>query len=211
MKDMSLKKHKYPIAAAAGLAMLLTTVGFGALPANASTTCTVTNNADSGAGTQRECLADFNSTTTTGQIDIGFDPSVTEITLESSLEINHDKGSNSSTDIVVIDGTGTVTLKGDGSDFALLDIKDAYFVTLKGLTFSGARHTGNGGAVLVSDAGGLKGGTLLIEDTTFDDNQAANGAGVYWAGNAGSLKFEEGDLETGNLLQNVQNRDHSIN
>jgi len=120
-------------------------------------TCTVTTNADSGAGSLREALA--NSTCTT----INFDNDYT-IYPVTGLDVGYN---------TVITGAGhTVTL--DGSDaIRIMTILSGVNVELHDLTIA------NGGGV-ANGSGIYNMGTLLVEGVTFYSNSGTgNGAAIY--------------------------------
>ena len=163
-------------------------------------TCTVTTNADSGAGSLRDKIADASCTT------IVFDGDYT-ILLESELVI--DKNLN-------IDGTGhTVTLSGQDI-VRVLNIQAGTVVRLNLLTIrNGTAYTAvgkwnsysgggifNAGALTVtfctftenhaSDYGGAidsEDGTLSVADSTFTNNQAYYGGAII-----GAIISDEGTL-----------------
>jgi hypothetical protein len=129
-------------------------------------TLTVTTNADSGANSLRQVIADASAGDT-----INFSTDVQTITL-SSGEIVINKA-------LTIDGTGSkVTISGNNAS-RIFNIRGGtgVIVTLRALTFTGGTAT-TGGAVYVDTNGTV----VNIEKSTFTGNKADNGGAVYGKG-----------------------------
>jgi uncharacterized repeat protein (TIGR01451 family) len=154
-------------------------------------TCSVTSNADSGAGSLREKVADNGCDTITFAGD-------TTIHLQSTLTIDRD---------VTIDGAGhAVTISGDTNDdgtgdVRVFEVNQKKSLTLQNLTVTkGFAASGDGGAIYNS-------GTVVANNVTFSDNAAGSngGAVLNYGGNFSGISpcslsssCQEGDLTVTN-------------
>ncbi len=128
-------------------------------PARAAT-CTVTTNADSGAGSLREKIADSTCST------INFNNNYT-ITLSSELTISRN---------MTIDGVGhTVTISGNNA-VRVFYVNAGVTLNLSNLTVAnGNVSSGNGGGI-------YNNGTLNVTNSTFSSNSAggySSGGGIF--------------------------------
>ncbi len=173
------------------LAVLLTLLAPMATPTAHAATCTVTTNADSGAGSLREKIADATCDT------INFAGDYT-ITLASQLLIAHN---------LTIDGAGhSVTVSGNnavrvfyvhsGTTFNLQNITVANGKDIPATVYGGGGMYNDGGTVTVTNstfsgnsaslfgAGivNIRTGTLTVISSTFVGNSAAGAGGILSAG-----------------------------
>ena len=162
-------------------------------------TLTVTNNADSGAGSLRAQItaaatgdtivfaaaldgATISLTTFTNDLSVGstqFGPSAFFITGSKSLII--DATANGLTKGVVI---ARSSVAGTAS-FRLFDVGSGSSLTLRGLTLSKGAALGNeglqGGAALGAGGAIFNQGTLILQRCTLVNNVAAGGLGGAWS------------------------------
>ncbi|NJR75458.1 MAG: hemolysin, partial [Scytonema sp. CRU_2_7] len=140
-------------------------------------TITVTSNADNGAGSLREAIAQAQSDDT-----IQFDSSLSNqtITLTSGqLTVEKD---------LTIDGSGTTGLTISGNNTSrIFDVTEGgSSFTVRNLTLangkaSGEGEEGSGGAIRTVTSDQLT--TLNVENTTFKNNSSSgDGGGAIWAG-----------------------------
>ena len=109
-------------------------------------------------------------------------------------------GNASSTGLLTISGPGasTLTISGDNGNasrnFNIFNIGSGADFTVSGVTVSGAKTTGNGGAFSSNS------GILTVTDAVITNNTANSGAGIY--GNSGTLTVSNtsitGNTSTGN-------------
>jgi len=136
-------------------------------------TCIVTTNADSGAGSLREKIADTNCST------INFNSNYT-IVLSSELTISRN---------VTIDGAGhAITISGNNA------VRVFYVNT--GVTFNLSNLTVANGKVSSGNGGGIYNtGTLNVTNSTFSDNSAGgSGGGIF---NTGTLNVSNSTFSGG--------------
>ena len=134
----------------------------------ATTTITVTDPGDSGAGTLRQAIIDANASTDDYVID--FDSSLNGAT----ITLTSGQLSISNNGALTIDGGGQVTISGNNASRVFVAQSGAD-VTLDGLTISDGSADSGGGAR-------NNGGTLTINDSTFSHNTAegvSSGGAVY--------------------------------
>ena len=155
-----------------------------ALPA---ATFTVTTNADSGAGSLRQALADASAAA--GADTIAFDPALSgqTITLTSGELDTADTGG------VIVDATalpGGLTITTTGGSRAVYNTGT---LTLAGLRFSGITTALNGGALFNQ-------GKATLTNCTFSGNTGVNGGALYHtnSGNGTSGLTVEGCTFSGN-------------
>ncbi len=129
---------------------------------------TVTNNADSGAGSLRQAIANAQVGDT-----IVFAPTVTSITLNSPVVVPSNRN-------LTIDGGAGVTLSGTGSG-RLITVSDFNTVTLRNLTLQNGNASGTtdptdrGGAVYANFRV-----NLIVDNVNFLNNTARNaGSAIY--------------------------------
>ena len=183
---------------AAGGSLLIGGVAGGlalAPQAGAATTFTVTNTADSGAGSLRQAIADANNnagadiivfdasaagtiTLTTGDLDIFDDVTITGLGAADSII----SGNNNSRIFSMYDeGARTISISGltltDGSSTtggALYS--KGIDLTLSGVVITGNEASNRGGGVYFGDLGG-RNPSLTIIDSEISDNTADNDGG----------------------------------
>jgi filamentous hemagglutinin family protein len=132
--------------------------------ADALATLTATNNNDLGAGSLRQSIINALAGDT-----IAFDPSVTLITLASTLGINKN---------LTINGDGKVTVSGNNA-VRVFDIVNNITVNLNGVTVANGRNAVQGGGAQIN-----AGSTLNINNSTFSNNSANTGGAIYNQGTA---------------------------
>lgn len=137
-------------------------------------TYTVTNTADSGAGSLRQAILDANASAANDVIvfQSPFFDTARTITLSSGEVTIANNGS------LTIDGPGADLLTISGNNvFRVIEIGDFATVTLKGMTVTngGGGFTGQGGGILNNL------GTLTINDSVITGNYApfTGGGGIY--------------------------------
>ena len=122
---------------------------------------TVTNTADSGAGSLRQAILDAN--VSPGADTITFTVSGT-ITLGSALP--------AITDDLTIDGTGQSLTVDGASTYQVMSINSGKTVTLKALTIAHGSTNASGGGV-------INNGTLNVSNSTFSANSASYAGAIY--------------------------------
>ena len=160
-------------------------------------TCTVTTDADSGAGSLREKIADPTCDTIT------FDG---DYTVPLASELNIDRN-------LTIDGAGhNVTVSGDTnsdgtSDVRVFDVYPGVTFNLNQLTVTKG-YAGNGGGIYNN------GGTVTLTNSTFSANSANSGGGFYNYGGTVTLTngtFSANSASTGGAIFNFSGTVHIIN
>ncbi len=129
-------------------------------------TYTVTNNADSGAGSLRQAIVDANATT--GVADkINFDlGSAATITLTSSLPPITDGAG-----LTIDGGSADITISGD-NQYHVFEVGSGAKLTLSNLTVAHSTAFRGGGI--------HNSGTLTVSNSTLSDNRAGGaGGGIY--------------------------------
>jgi hypothetical protein len=151
-------------------------------------TYTVTNNADSGAGSLRQAMIDANATT--GVADtINFDlGSAATITLTSSLPLITD-----GTGLTIDGGSADITISGDNKyqvfnvDFGKLALNNLTVADGGGLRGNGISNlsgtvTLSNSTISGNSSSGIfnyNGGTLTLSNSTLSGNSDAEGGGIY--------------------------------
>lgn len=134
-------------------------------------TFTVTTNADSGAGSLRDAVAQAN--TAAGADIIVFASGVTNVVLSSQIDI---------TDVLTITGNGTAATVVSGNNATRI-FNTSSPLTLNSLTLTNGSASGDGGAINVQSYGGPVGLTLnqvLVQNSTATNR----GGGVYFYASA---------------------------
>ena len=145
-------------------------------------TYTVTNNADSGAGSLRQAIIDAN--TTTGVADtINFDlGSAATITLTSGQLPDVTDGAG----LTIDGGSANITISGDNK-YRVFEVGSGAKLTLSNLTVAnGAEATVGGGGIYNS-------GTLEVSNSTLSGNSAREGAGGIY-NDAGTVTVSNSTL-----------------
>ena len=140
----------------------------------ATTTITVTDAGDSGSGTLRQAITDANASSDDCIIDFDSSLNGATITLTSGQLSIVNNGS------LTVDGGGEITISGNNASRVFVAQSGAD-VTLDGLTISDSSALFGGGAR-------NNGGTLTINNSTFDGNTAtgiSSGGAIY--NNSGTL------------------------
>jgi hypothetical protein len=140
----------------------------------------VTDNGDSGPGTLRAALAAAAAAPGPDTITFDLPPEESTVTLTSQLDVT------AATGPVVIDGGGTVTLSGGGTD-RIFFVAAEGDLELRGLTLTGGRRVGGQGGAVATN------GELAVIDTTITDSSAQSGGALYVT-NGGSLTVESSTL-----------------
>jgi len=158
----------------------------------------VTNTNDSGAGSLRQAIIDSNSTSGNNEITFAFASGSAPFTivLNSALP-----------SIVTTATAGTLTITGPGSsltisgnngdsarNFSIFTIDAGGNLTISGVTVSGAKTTGFGGAFNTGA------GTLAVSNSTISGNTAFRGGAIFNTG-AGTLSVSNSTL-SGNSVTN---------
>jgi hypothetical protein len=174
VKEMSRTSYlRRPLAALVMGAALAASVVMAAVvlasPAWAAT-YTVTNNADSGAGSLRQAIIDANATT--GVADtINFDlGSAATITLTSSLPPITDGAG-----LTIDGGSADITISGD-NQYHVFEVGSGAKLTLSNLTVAHSTAFRGGGI--------HNSGTLEVSNSTLSGNSAPNGGGILNGGGA---------------------------
>lgn len=183
---------------AATVALVVTPL---ALPANAAIgNCEVTSNADSGAGTLRDCFSKVVvASGYEGGINITFASGVTAIALNSPIAISVEEQPEFLT--ITVDGPISVSASNSfstGEEDRLLDISvlGSGTLWLEEVTFTNAPH----GAISLT---GTNSAWLYLFDSTFTDNDTVSGssettgAAVYLSGVSADIQ-SAGSTFTGN-------------
>jgi hypothetical protein len=135
--------------------------------ANASTTFTVMNTADSGPGSLRQAILDANATL--GADTINFDPSLTGTITLTTGQLP------AITDNLTVTGPGAanLTISGNHASRVFL-IADGVTVMISDLTISNGSIIGDGGGI------SNNGGTLTITNSTLSNNSVTGfGGGIF--------------------------------
>ncbi len=119
-----------------------------------------------------------------GDDTITFAVGITNVLVASEISINAPAGA------LTINGNGAnvTTIDGGSAANRIFNLNNAT-VTITGVTLSGGRNTGNGGAI------NANGGTLVLDAVTVQNNQAttdatsSNGGGVYVNGGTAVLRI----------------------
>lgn len=193
MRSRQVSRYLFGTSALLMMTLLLTVLHEGTAWAE---TFTVTNTSDTGAGSLREAIEEAN--TTAGADEVVFAEGVGgTITLGSQLPTVTDEAG------LVIDGGGDVTVSGNNQvrvfevvgklalrNLTITEGHNAVYgggilnlghLTVANSTISGnsARLLGGGGIFNGQYFFGDEIGTLAITDSTFSDNNAANGGGIF--------------------------------
>ncbi len=185
--------------------IVLAILGAMAVPARIAhaASCTVTSNADSGAGSLRETIGDASCDTITFNGDM-------TITLVSTLAISRN---------VTIDGAGhNVTISGNNA-VGVFYVNSGVTFNLNQLTVTKGNRADYGGGIdnygtlnvtnstfsgnSASNGGGIMnwtGGTVNVTNSTFSGNSASNGGGGI--GNGGTLNVTNSTFSGNTTLTN---------
>ena len=177
------------LTAGAGAALSMAVALAAGLPAEAAT-FTVTNLADSGAGSLRQAILDANSAS--GADIVAFQDGLTgTISLSLPLLV---------TDSLDIQGLGSAVISVNGNDefvvFALNNNTPAtpVNVMIAGLTITGGSGV-DGGGIVVSDE------SLTLDHVALIGNTALFGGGLFFNGNSSHVTIQD-SIISGNTAQN---------
>jgi hypothetical protein len=150
----------------------------------------VTNTADSGAGSLRQAISDANASA--GEDTINFAPSLSgqTITLGSQLAVADSAG------LTIDGGSANITVSGDNK-YRVLDVRSGAKLTLNNLTVANGRINFGGGI--------FNNGTLTVTNSTLSGNNAnedfgSGGGGGIWNAASGTATVSNSTL-SGNSAQ----------
>jgi hypothetical protein len=165
----------------------------------------VSSNADSGAGTLRQAIIDANTTAGDDIINFSITGTITLNSLSNTVNASLPTIISASTPITGGGTAGTLTITGPGAtsltisgldggngsrDFNIFNIASGGNLSISGVTVSGAKTSGNGGAFNNS-------GTLSVSNSTLSGNSAGTFGGAIFNNN-GALTLTNSTLSGNN-------------